>query len=469
MPVDVAALRRTSQGEVILPGDAAYDPARRVWNAMVDKRPAVIVRCTSAEDVAATIRFARENELEIGVRCGGHSVTGQAVPDGGLMVDLTGMAAVRVEPDRRRAWVQGGALLGAMDRASQQFDLATPSGNVSHTGVGGLTLGGGMGWLARQFGLACDNVKSFQLVTADGEVLHVDDEENRELCWGLRGGGGNFGVVTEFEFQLYPMGSPVLSVDFSYDPDDALPALQGWRDLIADAPRQATFTAWVGTSGDWPFLPAELRNRPLARVGYVWVGDPEMGRRLLPQFRALAAPLHEAVDELSYLELQSIGDDIGAPPTRRYWKGHLLPELTDDALEVFLTRGANGTAPAYGGVLPYAGLQTYGGAIADVDGSTSAFGHRDTVVEFVAAARWSEPSEDDARMAAARRYGAAMEPFASGVYVNALSDDGQSGLRRAYPPATLDRLTALKDRYDPDNVFHLNHNILPSGAAATVL
>ncbi len=190
---------------------------------------------------------------------------------------------------------------------------------------------------------------------------------------------------------------------------------------------------------------------------------------MLSQFRALAAPLHEAVDELSYLELQSIADDTGALPTRRYWKGHLLPELPDEALEVFLARGADGTAPADGGVLPYAGFQTYGGAIADVDGSTSAFSHRETVVEFVTAARWSDPSEDDARMAAARRYGEAMESFASGVYVNALSDDGQSGLRRAYPPATLDRLTALKDRYDPDNAFHLNHNILPSGTTAPLL
>jgi FAD/FMN-containing dehydrogenase len=277
---DVARLRGALEGPVLLPGEDAYDQARRVWNAMVDRRPAIIARCASPADVAAAVRFGREHDLELGVRCGGHSVLGISVPAGGLMVDLTPMQAVRVDPERRRAWVQGGSLLRNLDRTTQPFGLATTAGNVSHTGVGGLTLGGGMGWLARLLGLACDNVARFELVTADGEIMHASETENADLYWGLRGGGGNFGVVTEFEFRLHPVGTAALLVELYHAPDHAPAALRRWRDLLPDAPRQATLTAWAGTSGEAPFLPPELHGRPLVNVGYVWVGDPEEGRAL---------------------------------------------------------------------------------------------------------------------------------------------------------------------------------------------
>ena len=230
-------------GQLLLPDDPGYDEARQVWNAMVDRRPQAIVRCASVDDVRAAVRAAREQDLEVGVRCGGHSVLGLSVPDGGMMIDLTPMAAVRVDPDRRRAWVQGGALLGALDEATQQHGLATTAGNVSHTGVGGLTLGGGMGWLARQHGLTCDNVVSFEMVTADGEVVRAAEDENPELFWGLRGGGGNFGIVTEFEFRLHDIGTRALSVELAFPKDQAAPVLSRWRDLNATAPRQATFAA----------------------------------------------------------------------------------------------------------------------------------------------------------------------------------------------------------------------------------
>jgi FAD/FMN-containing dehydrogenase len=461
--VDASPLQREFDGEIIRTGDADYDAARRVWNAMVDRRPALIARCATVEDVSAAVRFARDSDLEIGVRCGGHSVNGMAVPEGGLMIDLTSMDSVRVDPDQRRAFVQGGALLGSVDRATQEHGLATPTGNVSHTGVGGLTLGGGMGWLARQFGLTCDNVTSFQLVTADGDILQVDDAKNPDLSWGLRGGGGNFGVVTEFELLLHQVGTQAFFVDSFFDPADATPVLRGWRDAITAAPRLATLTAWVGTTGEWTDLPPELRNRPLVNVGFVWVGDPADGRRLLPLIDDLGAPIWRNAKELTYLELQTLSDDAGAAPAlRRYWKGHYLRELTDDAIEAFLSRGADGGTTADQRMLPYAGFQTYGGAIGELDDSTSAFSHRDALVEFVTASRWTDPGEDQEWIASARRYGAALEPYASGVYVNALSDEGQTGVRRAYSDAKLARLTALKDRYDPDNVFHLNHNIRPS-------
>jgi FAD/FMN-containing dehydrogenase len=436
-------------GQLLVPGDAGYDAARTVWNAMVDRRPRMIVRCASVADVVTAVRTARELDLEIGVRCGGHSALGLAVPDDGLMIDLTPMGGARVDPVRRRARVQGGALLGALDRASQPYGLATTAGNVSHTGVGGLTLGGGMGWLARQYGLACDNVVSYEMVTADGDVVRASRTENPELYWGLRGGGGNFGIVTEFEFRLHPAGTRALSAEFDFPLDRALPVLRGWRDLNAQAPRQATFTASVGGAG-------------LATVGFVWAGDPDQGRLLLPALRALGRPVAERVTELSYLELQSRDDAVGGHTYRRYGKGHYLRQLPDDAIEAFLLRG---TADGGGDMLPGVGLQAYGGAIADVPDEDAAFSHRGTMFEFGAGTRWSDPAEDPARMAGARRAAAAMAPYASGVYVNALSDDGPEGVRRAYPAAKLARLIALKNAYDPYNVFHLNQNIRPGSSS----
>src|SRR5215216_98545 len=337
---EVARLRRGFHGQVLLPDQDGYHTARQVWNAMVDRRPAVIARCASPADVAAAVRLGRTLGLEVGVRCGGHSVLGLSVPNGGLMIDLTPMGSVRVDPDRRRAWVAGGALLGDLDRATQPYGLATTAGNVSHTGVGGLTLGGGMGWLARRFGLACDNVTRFELVGADGELLYASEREHPELFWGLRGGGGNFGVVTEFEFDLHQVGTAALLVDLFYAPEDAPGALGRWRELLAEAPRQATLTAWVGTAGELPFLPPALWGRPLASVGYVWVGDPDQGRKLLPALRDGTPTAAERVQELTYLELQTVDDERQRPgQLRRYWKGHYLRDLDDAAIDAFLSRG----------------------------------------------------------------------------------------------------------------------------------
>lgn len=431
-------------GERIFPGDERYDDARAVWNAMVDRRPRLIVRCASVDDVVTCVRAARELDLEIGVRCGGHSVMGHGVPEDGLMIDLTPMGGVRVDPERRIARVQGGALLGALDVAAQQHGLATTAGNVSHTGVGGLTLGGGMGWLARQHGLACDNVASYEVVTAAGGVIRACRDQHPELFWGLRGGGGNFGIVTEFEFRLHPVGTQALSVELDLPIERAAAAMRAWRDLSETAPRRATFTALVVDD--------------VVTLGFVWVGDPAGGHRLRESLGALGSPLAERVDELSYLALQTRDDTIGGHAFRRYWKGHLLPELTDAAIDAMLGRGGQ-TA-----LLPNLSLQAYGGAIADVPEDDSAFGHRDTRFEYIAGARWEDPAEDDDRLAVARRCAAAVEPFAAGVYVNALGDFDAAGVRRAYTPDKLERLTAVKDRYDPDNVFRLNANIAPSRA-----
>jgi len=458
-PVDKAALHM--RGATLAPGDDGYDAARSAWNAMVDKRPQLIVRPQDADDVAAAIRFAREAGLEIGVRCGGHSVLGQCIPDGGLEIDLSAMNAVRIDPGSRLAYVGGGALLADLDRASLAFDLATTAGNVSHTGVGGLTLGGGMGWLARQLGMACDNVTSYEIVTADGTRLTASAEDNPDLYWALRGGGGNFGGVTQFTFRLHPIRNEALTVDLFYRADAARAAVDAFREMADDAPPEATVGVWVGTAGPWPFLPAELHGTDLCNLSLAWVGDPERGRSMLPAMRNVAEPLVELVDEVSYLELQTGSDEPMRHGLRRYWKGHYLRDLPEPAIDAFLARGG----PVEDGAWRANGALTgYGGAIGQVGIDATAFSHRDAKYEFFTSASWEDPAEDAWRMAAPRRYAVAMEPFASGVYVNGLADEGAAGVRHAYYARTLERLTAVKDRYDPDNVFHLNHNITPSGA-----
>ena len=439
-----ATVRRSHfDGQVLTPGTRGYDSVRSVWNGMIDHRPKLIVRCASVDDVVTAVRTARECDLEIGVRCGGHNIAGLAVPHGGLMIDLTTLGRVTVDPVTRRARVQGGAMLGALDRATQPFGLATTAGNVSHTGVGGLTLGGGMGWLARQHGLACDNVASYTVVTADGDVVRASADEHPDLFWGLRGGGGNFGIVVEFEFRLHPVGMWTLVAEVTFPLDRAAAALRGWRDLAEEAARQATLTAEI--SGE------------AVTLGYVWVGDPEAGRAMLPALRSVGVPNGEVVRELSYTELQTRDDSIEGHAYRRYWKGHYLPELSDGAIEAVVDRD-----PA-DATLPGVSLQAYGGAIADVDNDATAFGHRRTRFEYVAAVKWNDPGEDSLRMGAARQAAAKLDPFAMGAYVNALSDEGAFGVRRAYSEAKRARLTALKDAYDPYNVFHLNHNIAPTG------
>jgi FAD/FMN-containing dehydrogenase len=424
--------------EFLRPGDAGYDASRRVWNAMVDRRPALIARCRDARDVADAITLARREGLEIGIRCGGHSVLGLGVPEAGLMLDLTSMGGVRVDPERRRAWVQGGALLGALDAATQPYGLATTAGNVSHTGVGGLTLGGGMGWLARLHGLSCDNVTSFEVVTATGECVRASADENAELFWGLRGGGGNFGVVTEFEFELHDTGTLALSVEVDLPVAGAAPAVARWRDLAVEAPACATYTATVFGG--------------VVALGFVWVGDPDAGRQHARAVESLGRPLERRVQELSYLDLQTREDTPQGHAQRRYWKGHYFRDLSDGAIEALLAHDPSVAA----------GLQAYGGAIAEVPDDATAFSQRCAAFEYVGAARWTVPAEDEARIAAARESAARLAPFATGVYVNVLGDEGAAGVRRAYPPAKLARLTALKDEWDPENVFHLNQNIPPS-------
>lgn len=353
-----------------------------------------------------------------------------------MVIDLTPLNRVRVDPQRRRARVGGGALLGGLDRASQAHGLATTAGNVSHTGVGGLTLGGGMGWLARRHGLSCDNVISVEVVTAQGRTVRASTQENPDLFWGLRGGGGNFGVVTEFEFQLHPVEGQALVANLWFRLADAVVALRAWRDLAPTTQRAATLTAWVG----------DMDGEPRVSAGFVWVGAPRNANDLLADLRSLGAPIHEQINELSYLDLQRMEDDLEGHAYRRYRRGHYFRELPDAAVEAFILRG---TPRGRGDALPYASLQTYGGAIAEVPDDATAFSQRDTFVEFVAAAKWTDPAEDEKRITA-RQYGASLAPYASGAYINSLTDEGQAGVQRAYRS---DKLVRLRRRMSSPGRF----------------
>jgi FAD/FMN-containing dehydrogenase len=393
------------------------------------------------EDVRRAVRVAREHGLTLGVRGGGHSAAGWAVPDDGLMIDLSGMRDVAVDPAARTARVQGGALLGSLDAATQPFGLATTAGIVSHTGIGGLALGGGVGWLARQVGLTCDNVRGFEVVTAEGDVVHATADESPDLFWGLRGGGGNFGVVTRFDLTLHDVGTQALVAEVDLDPEHALDALRTWVARAADAPRPAT-------------LYADLVAGGALTLGFSWVGDPAGAEGLVAELDRLGTPLARRVEPRSYVELQSQSDVPTAHGFRRYAKSHYVRGLTDAALEAFLAH--------VDARLGAASLVAYGGAIADVDPDATAFVHRDVEFEYDVGARWEDPADDEAVVASCRRLASGLEPWSTGVYVNALADEGAAGVRRAYGDGTYARLRQVKAAWDPENVFRLNQNIPPA-------
>jgi FAD/FMN-containing dehydrogenase len=426
---------------------------------MVDRRPAVIARCLGTADVSSTIAFCNDQGLDLSVRAGGHSIVGHSVM-GTAVVDLSLMRSVQVDAPRRRARVQGGAMWADLDRESQHFGLATTGGLVTTTGVGGLTLGGGYGWLARRFGLACDNLRSAEVVTADGAVIVASRQDDTDLFWALRGGGGNFGVVTMFEFDLRPFGPVVKSGDIFYSHHDALAALRAFRDVLVVAPDELYLAAGVVIAGDALPVPAEWHGTPMVNLTWTWVGDtPDGGDELVAPLHRAGRPVAETVSRLPYLELQT-GPGIHRPPRRLYWKSSFLAVLSDALLETFLesTIEVNG-----GRDLVHAEMLSMGGAIARVSDDGGAYGHRDALVDFLAVAGWQDPVEDDARLAAGRDLWQRVAGAGGrGVYVNNLGSEGKDRVRDAYGPTSYARLAALKARYDPANVFHHNANIEPA-------
>jgi len=456
----IEALRGTFRGELLLPGDDGYDPARQVYNAMVDRRPALIARCLGVADVAAAIAFGRTAGLEISVRGGGHSVSGHAVVDDGLMIDLSLMRAVQVDPERMVASVQGGALLMDLDREAAHFGLATPAGLVADTGVGGLTLGGGYGWLARRYGLTCDNLLAAEVVLADGSLLTASADQNPDLFWALRGGGGNFGIVTTFDLQLHRFGPMVWTGDLYFRVEDGMAALRGFRDLLPEAPDELFLMAYViHATADVP-VPEEHRGHAVVGVSWVWVGhDPDEGERAAAPLRVVT-PIAEVVQPMTYVALQSFALTPERVGKRHYWKSSLLADLPDAAIEAWLQGAAEANRS---GPTMFAEMMSMGGAIARVGDDETAYGNRHAIVDFITGATWTDAAEDEQHMSAARDVWQAVSAHgSSGVYVNNLGSEGEDRIRAAYGASKYERLAAIKARYDPDNVFHLNQNIRPA-------
>jgi FAD/FMN-containing dehydrogenase len=446
------------RGRLITASDADYDIARAVWNGAIDRRPRLIARCLGTADVVATVRYAREHDLEIAIRGGGHNVAGSAVCDGGIVIDLSAMRAVRVDPTGRRTWVQGGALWADVDHETQAHGLATTGGIVSHTGVAGLTLGGGVGWLMRKYGLTIDNLLAVDLVTAEGERLRASEDEHPDLFWALRGGGGNFGVVTSFEFRLHSVGPIVLAGPILWDATDAVAVLSFYRDFVRDAPDELGTVVRFGTAPPLPVIPEQLHWRPVVMVGACYAGPIDDGERWLHPLRSCGTPLLDLVGPKPYTGFQSALDSTVVHGWNYYWKSTYLPELSDDLIDVITRHAFAGSSPR-----SYVAMFHLKGAVSRVAGGETAFGNRQASHAITLDGVW-RPGEDfgERDTAWARSFFAALDRFREGVYVNFLGgDEAPDRVREAYGAAVYDRLVGVKTRYDPDNVFHHNQNIRP--------
>ena len=456
-----AALTGRFKGDLLRPADAGYDEARAVWNGMFDRRPALIARCAGVSDVQVALRAAAAAGALTAIRCGGHSLAGFSTCEGGLLIDLSRMRSVVVDPVARRARFAGGCLLGSIDTATQKAGLVFPSGVVSHTGAAGLVLGGGTGWLTRRFGLSCDNVVGFTLVTADGSLLRADEHENPDLFWALRGGGGNFGVVTEFEVRLHPMTSVLLAEGLC--PENKIHCLlEFWGDFMPSAPIDLKWNIDLRLAAHAERVPPGLRGRPVAGNSLVWTGDPEAGRRCLEQALLLCDRDSVRVRQLSFLELQTMADSDFLHGRRYYTKSGYFKSL-DGAIDRLAE--AAGTIPSMQTQIELAYL---GGAAGEIDATQTAFGDRSAPFIMNLLANWAEPAGDEAHISWVRglfnKLRTAMNP---GVYVNFMSGDEQERVPEAYRERW-DRMVTIKSQYDPKNFFRLNQNVLPRELAAKI-
>jgi hypothetical protein len=454
----VEKLRVRFRGALLRPNEEGYDEARRIWNGAIDRRPALIARCVGADDVIEAVRFAREHDLLVSVRGGGHAVAGHAVCDGGLMIDLSLMKSVRVDPEARTARAAGGVLWAELDRATQRFGLATTGGIISHTGIAGLTLGGGLGHLMRKYGLTVDNLRAVDLVTAEGEHLHVNPESEPELYWGLRGGGGNFGIVTGFEYQLHLVGPIVLGGPIFWSLADAPQVLRFLRDFASEAPDELGITIAARLAPPMPFLPTEHYGKPVLGLVLVWAGVPAEGEKILAPLRAINTPIADVVRPVPYVALQSMLDGGAPHGMHYYWKSHRVPNLSDEVIDVIMSRIGSITSP-----FSQIGGWAVGGVASRADPEATAVGAREVGFEFNVTAAWPPPDPNgDRHISWVREGWEAMRPHSVGVYANFLSDEDAAGVEAAYGER-LQRLTALKDRYDPTNFFRMNANVPPSG------
>ena len=448
--VDEATWSRFTEsirGPIVTPGDDDYDERRSVWNGMIDRRPAAIVRCAGSADVVAAVRFAREHDLLVSVRGGGHNVAGKAVADGALMIDLSAMRSVHVDPTLSTVRVAGGCLWSDVDAETQAFGLATTGGTVSHTGVGGLTLGGGLGWLGPLHGLTCDNLISVDLVTAGGEYLRVSEREHPELFWALRGGGGNFGVATAFELQLHPVGPIVYGGPLLWPAAQAREILAAYVDLCRDLPDELSLFGGL--------IPSPEDMSPLVAIVTGWFGPLDRAEAALAPVRALQ-PVVDLAGPLPYVGLQAMLDDGVPPALPRYWKSGYFYDVPEPVIDRIVT--ANDRKPSPLSVELFFHQH---GAVTRVGVSDTAFPHRSASWDFDAIAQWIDPEQADAGVTWARDLWDEIAPHASGVYVNHLDADDKSRVAAAYGP-NYERLVSLKQKYDPDNFFRLNNNIAPT-------
>ena len=449
-------------GDVIRPDDPAYDDARSVWNGMIDKHPSLIARCRGARDVIDAVNVARENDILVAVRGGGHNVAGTAVCDHGLVIDLSEMRGVRVDPDARNAWVQAGATWADVDHETQAFGLATPGGIVSETGVAGLTLGGGLGHIRCKYGLTCDNLSSVELVTANGDYLTASQDENADLFWGLRGGGGNFGVVTGFEFDLHPVGPEVATCVVFYPGDRMAEILRAYREYVASAPDDVSTLTTAGVMPDEELFPADVVDEPKIGIVGCYAGSVADGERALGPLREIAEPIADFSGTMPYVDLQQLFDEDYPDGMRYYWKSLYLDGLSESAID----RIAYWTdvAPSSFSTVD---VWQLGGEIARADVEKSAFAGRHAPFLLGVEANWERPEDDDANVEWVRDCLDDMRQFSDGsVYLNfpGFLEEGEDMMRSTFGP-TYERLVALKDEYDPTNLFSLNQNITPSESA----
>jgi FAD/FMN-containing dehydrogenase len=444
------------RGELITADHRGYDTARAVWNAAVDRRPRLIARCTGGADVVRALRFARDHDLEVALRGGGHNVAGTAVCDG-VVIDLSAMRGVWIDPAGLWARVQGGALWGDVDHEAQAHGLATTGGIVSHTGVAGLTLGGGVGWLMRKHGLTVDNLVAADVVTADGDLLRASEHEQPDLFWALRGGGGNFGVVTSFDFRLHPVGPTILAGPVFWNADGTREILGFYRDFVRDAPDELTTVVRFGTAPPLPVIPEDLHWRPVVMVAACYAGPIDDGEAVLRPLRTAGSPLLDLMGPTPYVRHQSALDSTVPHGWQYYWKSTHLPELSDDLIDVLAEHAFACASPR-----SYAAMFHLGGAVSRVPEQDTAFPHRRASHAITLDAVW-QPGEDvaDHDTAWSRGFFAALDGFREGVYVNFLdADEAPERIREAYGHA-YERLVDVKTKYDPDNVFHHNQNIRP--------
>ena len=453
----LAELEQGLRGRLIRPEDDSYDAARAIWNGAHDRRPALIARCAGVADVMRAVDFARSENLTVAVRGGGHSLPGFSTTDGGLVIDLSAMTSVQVDPRRRIAVAQGGATWADFDHETQAFGLAVTGGLISNTGIAGFTLGGGIGWLMRKHGLTCDNLIGADVVTADGQLVHASEEENRDLLWGLRGGGGNFGIATSLEYRLHPVGPALLAGPIFFAGDRAEEVLRFYRDWVRELPDETTTMINLTTAPPAPFLPEEVHGKPIVAVLAVHAGDPEQGRAIVQPLKDLGDPVVDLIGVMPYTVMQSLLDPLWTSGAHNYFRSAYVDGIDDAAIAALLDRHAAKLSPH-----SEIHLQQLGGAVARVGEDESPFGNRSAQYVLNVIARTPAADGFDANVEWARGTTRALEHVSrDAAYVNFMGDAGDDRLRASYGDATYERLVALKRRYDPANLFHLNQNIAP--------